>query len=188
MASSGPQAFLGGVTIAGCLECGRGLHQECKRCRKGRCHPAPESSKDKVLRGVGRPVAEPHTHKDPLSTGRKRAAYLYPIFKDEPCEWQGKKNCGGGKYPITGCTDGLQRDRHHGPIKDTRHNESDNVHRICSTCHHRWHALNDAEYDEKEYKDLLHKPDVATETELLTARMWWQDKGRGLKSSAKGED
>lgn len=85
--------------------------------------------------------------KDQQSTGRKRAAKLYPLDRDAPCEWQGLANCGGGTAPIIGCLMGLQEARHHGPDKSVTNNEEGNVHRICHRCHYNWHANNDASYD-----------------------------------------
>lgn len=96
---------------------------------------------------------KPRKHKrddalvDQQSTGRKRAARLYPLNRSAVCEWQGKKNMGGGPKPIEGCADGKQQARHHGPDKNTLNNEEGNVHRICHTCHNRWHAANDPNYD-----------------------------------------
>jgi hypothetical protein len=84
--------------------------------------------------------------KDQQSTGRKRAAVMYPLDKESDCEWRLRENCGGGKYPIVGCSDGKQQARHHGPDKNTLNNDSGNVHRICHQCHNRWHAKNDGEY------------------------------------------
>jgi len=37
--------------------------------------------------GRGRPMSEPSEITDIISTGRKRAAMMYPIFKDMVCEW-----------------------------------------------------------------------------------------------------
>lgn len=54
---------------------------------------------------------------------------------------------GGGEFPIQGCSDGVQLNRHHGPDKNTLNNEPGNVHRICAHCHNRWHAKNDPDYD-----------------------------------------
>lgn len=160
----------------GCLSCARGFCVECKKCKKGKCHTKVDESKIAVLRGVGRPLKEIHEMKDAASTGRKRAATLYPLFKDQPCEWQGKKNCGGGKHPIVGCIDGLQQARHHGPIKDTRRNDPNNVHRISTDCHNRWHTLNDAVYDETLYSTLPHVPEFATFEELVSSKVWWSTK------------
>lgn len=159
----------------GCPSCGRGFHSECSRCKKNKCHPVAKPPKGtEVLRGVGRPLKEPHEQKDPLSTGRKRAAHLWPLFEGEPCEWKGKRNCGGGKFPIVGCRSGTQEHRHHGPVKDTRHNEPGNVHRVCRPCHRRWHASNDKEYNAKLYADLPHSPQEATETDLEINEAYWK--------------
>jgi len=89
------------------------------------------------------------TLKDPLSTGRKEAARLYPLDPNKPCEWLGQNNKGGGNFPINGCPvedECKQVNRHHGPDKNTLNNEEDNVHRIGFKCHNRWHAKNDANY------------------------------------------
>ena len=85
--------------------------------------------------------------KDQQSTGRKRAARLYPLDKDKDCEWKGLSECGGGTRPIVGCVSGKQQSRHHGPDKSTSNNSEGNVHRICHRCHNRWHAANNKEYD-----------------------------------------
>jgi hypothetical protein len=107
--------------------------------------------------------------KDQQSTGRKRAAKLYPIDRTAPCEWRGKANCGGGEYPILGCANGLQTDRHHGPDKSVVNNEQGNVHRICKYCHNRWHAKNDPGYDWNKTNYPAHSPRDMTENELKDA-------------------
>jgi len=84
--------------------------------------------------------------RDQQSTGRKRAAKLFPLDSEASCEWKMQKNCGGGQFPIVGCLNGFQQARHHGPDKNTLNNEKGNVHRICHTCHNRWHTLNDPDY------------------------------------------
>lgn len=90
--------------------------------------------------------------KDLESTGRKRAAILYPIPKEgEPgypmaCEWRGLAYAGGGVLPIIGCSEGMAKAIHHGPNKSTVENSVGNVHRICAECHNRWHTLNDPHY------------------------------------------
>ncbi len=158
-----------------CPSCGRGLHSECYSGNCSDCHPAVEQLVKSITTvGIGRgaPIKSPENVKDRHSTGRKRAAMQYPIFKDKPCEWQGKKNCGGGQ-PIVGCIDGLQRHRHHGPVKDTLRNEPGNVHRVCTHCHNRWHAVNDPVYNEVEYENLPHSPEPATEIELLANYAYW---------------
>jgi hypothetical protein len=80
------------------------------------------------------------------STGRKRAAKLYPLDRAKPCEWRGLKLAGGGAKPIVGCLGGMQVAIHHGPDKNTLSNFVGNVHRICATCHNRWHTENDPLY------------------------------------------
>lgn len=176
----------------GCIYCGRGFHRECVRCSQGKCHPEPEKStelKQLTSAGVGRPLKSPKDMIDPKSTGRKRAAHLYPIYADKPCEWQLKKNCGGGLHPITGCMEGKQQHRHHGPVKDTTRNEPGNVHRICTTCHNRWHAINNDVYSEDEYDKLPHKPEDATPSEIAQSDGWWKTLGKEhLKNVKPGED
>jgi hypothetical protein len=160
----------------GCISCGRGFHFECETgCES--CH-LTEEQKFRELRSVpnsGGVVKEPEDVKDRHSTGRKRAAELYPIIKHRACEWQGKKNCGGG-IPIVGCINGLQRARHHGPIKDTLENSPGNVHRICHTCHNRWHTINDDKYVEAEWVNTKHEPQKAEEIELLANEAYWRSK------------
>lgn len=112
--------------------------------------------------------------KDQQSTGRKRAAVAYPLYQEEACEWRGKKNVGGNKS-ITGCINGLQQARHHGPDKNTLNNDEGNVHRICHTCHNRWHTLNDEGYVWGQIFE-PHSPIEATPGELLEAQMYWATK------------
>ena len=80
------------------------------------------------------------------STGRKRAAKYYPISEGMACEWKGLRAAGGGPNPIIGCIAGVAANIHHGPDKNTLSNYVGNVHRICSTCHNRWHTENDKYY------------------------------------------
>ncbi len=170
----------------GCLSCGRGFHFECKKCRKNKCHGsdqqlisvvtgvAPKKTKGEWAKG--QPIKNPEDVRDRHSTGRKRAAQLYPIFNPgvDPCEWRMKKNCGGGEKPIIGCLNGVQTDRHHGPIKDTLKNEPGNVHRICKLCHNRWHADNDSIYNPEININLPHSPEEATELEVLAGDAEWK--------------
>ena len=127
---------------------------------------------------VGKAVRVIETYKDDSvlrdqqSTGRKRAAQMYPLFPEEPCEWQKKKNCGGGNKPITGCVSGLQQARHHGPDKNTLNNDEGNVHRICHNCHNRWHTENDEGYVWGSiYKE--HSPVAAELGEILQNELYW---------------
>jgi hypothetical protein len=110
---------------------------------------------------------------DQQSTGRKRAARWYPLDPTALCEWSMKTNCGGGKHPITGCAAGLQQARHHGPDKNTLNNEKGNVHRICHTCHNRWHTLNDPDYVWGDVQD-LHAPRPATVEEINQNEEFWR--------------
>ena len=85
-------------------------------------------------------------YKDPVSTGRKRAAEMYPISTGMVCEWAGLAKAGGGVVPIVGCVGRPASDRHHGPDKNTMNNAPANLHRICDYCHNTWHAVNDPHY------------------------------------------
>lgn len=105
--------------------------------------------------------------RDPKSTGRKRAAVLFPLKPESACEWEGLTNCGGGQFPIIGCYEGKQEHRHHGPDKDTLNNSAGNVHRICDDCHNLWHSQNDPSYDPKIDSKKLHAPREATNQELI---------------------
>jgi hypothetical protein len=96
--------------------------------------------------GAAKDISE---YKDPLSTGRKRAATMYPIAAGQVCEWANLKRAGGGVVPIVGCLGRPASDRHHGPDKNTMNNAADNVHRICDYCHNTWHALNDPHYGDR---------------------------------------
>lgn len=98
------------------------------------------------------------TLKDQQSTGRKRAAKLYPLNREAPCEWRNKTNCGGGARPVIGCLNGNQQARHHGPDKSVSNNEEGNVHRICHSCHYRWHRANDPSYDWNDNARPSHSP------------------------------
>lgn len=165
----------------GCLGCGRGFHDECINDGCVNCHPefisAIRSLTATGTKGhIGAPIKDPENIKDRHSTGRKRAAKEYPLFREQACEWQGKKNCGGGKFPIVGCISGLQQHRHHGPNKDTLRNDPGNIHRICNNCHARWHALNDPGYNEVEWAKLLHAPEPAGEIELMANEAQWRIK------------
>lgn len=119
-------------------------------------------------------------YKDPISTGRKRAAEMYPISPGMVCEWANLKKAGGGVVPIVGCVGRPASDRHHGPDKNTMNNAPGNLHRICDHCHNTWHALNDPHYGDrpphtepflpKEMEWFEHDPDTrATMDEVLDA-------------------
>jgi len=166
----------------GCAACGRGFHAECRQgCKK--CHPTSNVSTAKVKKVKDLIIAEPKklNLKDEKSTGRKRAAQLYPIDPDAPCEWRGQRNCGGGRFPIIGCYAGKQKHRHHGPIKRPTRNERGNVHRICTACHVHWHELNDLEYDEKDYELLPHLPTDCDDATILLNEAEWRSGAIGKK-------
>lgn len=158
-----------------CLACGRKFHDECENGDCENCHSNDNLVRTFNVSGIGRGGSTQKSDSevtDVLSTGRKRAAELYPINKMLPCEWRGLKNCGGG-IGIIGCENGFQQDRHHGPIKNTLRNESGNVHRICKKCHKRWHFINDEVYDEEKYSKTQHEPQEATQQELREFELRW---------------
>lgn len=96
------------------------------------------------------------TLNDPISTGRKRAARLFPIAPGQVCEWAWHKHCGGGVEPIVGCTGRPATNIHHGPDKSTLNNDrATNISIICEFCHNRWHGANDKYYVEPRPKDNL---------------------------------
>jgi hypothetical protein len=128
-----------------CIFCLRGLQQIC-----GHENENISELSSNVIESDGLgidPESQNVTYKtdaslvDQQSTGRKRAAKLYPLNPEDYCEWAGKRNQGGGKTPIDGCgirldsSIGMQSCRHHGPDKNTLNNEAGNVHRICTPCH-----------------------------------------------------
>ncbi len=139
----------------------------CRYCVVGFPHPPTENciqTVDEVDAGIsaavsatiGRPPKDENDMTDPESAGRKRAAALLPkeILITMICEWSMLKEAGGGIYPIKGCYNNKATDRHHGPDKNTLHNErGTNLHAICSYCHNRWHAANDATYQGERPKD-----------------------------------
>lgn len=137
-----------------------------------------------------RALKDSETLKDVLSTGRKRAAEAYPVTDGMLCEWAGLLYAGGGVFPIIGCdgnrlyTTKDKHARHHGPDKSTTNNSQGNVHRICVTCHNRWHTLNDQFYGKRpeggapfipltsSYQD--HDPVTPAEQEDIEhAEVWW---------------
>lgn len=132
---------------------------------------------------------------DVLSTGRKRAAALYPITDGMTCEWSGLRYAGGGVHPIIGCHGtkiiaakghgAATGHIHHGPDKNTLNNERENIHRICTTCHNRWHTLNDPYYGERPEGGVPFLPvgvevkahDPVTKAEIMQQfkwETWWQ--------------
>lgn len=155
----------------------------------------PKTSRERGLKSLEDMVDDP-------SAGRKRAAQLAPIMRGMRCEWSGLKFAGGGVIPILGCqettladvkTQELAREkgaddvghRHHGPDKAVMNNAVGvNLHRVCSACHNRWHALNDKFYAKdrpptaEPYLPLMpyyaHDPfTVYTGDEYKIAEAWW---------------
>lgn len=98
------------------------------------------------------------TLREPLSTGRKRVAVMWPIPKGKTCEWAGLAAAGGGANPIVGCIGYPATDLHHGPDKNTLNNMRVNVHQICSFCHNAWHGANDSTYPKRDYVEDQAKP------------------------------
>lgn len=157
---------------SGCLACGRFLHDECEfdPCC---CRNTPTIAEQFNL-NTDNPYEKAFYKKDedvtdPKSTGRKRAAQLYPINREDACEWRGLKRVGGGTNPIIGCLQGKQTHRHHGPDKNTLNNSERNVHRICNDCHNRWHNANDWCIN----NTLPHDPQSATQEEIIKNELDW---------------
>lgn len=109
--------------------------------------------KEAVAGIIGRPPKDNNDLVDPESAGRKRAAQLLPkeLLATMICEWALLKEAGGGVEPIKGCHGNRATDLHHGPSKNTLHNErgedNRNLHAICSYCHNLYHARNDKYYE-----------------------------------------
>jgi len=163
--------------------------------------PPPEVQLIEIeKKGVGRPMSDPDQITDVTSTGRKRAAMLYPIFENMKCEWAGLKFAGGGVEPIIGCDNHIiqpnkgpdKGDRHHGPDKNVINNSPGNVHRICSSCHNRWHARNNKYYGERPPTDQPYLPKVdydwkphdsetqATSEEIAENEKYWSKNNKLL--------
>lgn len=157
-----------------CSSCGVGLHFECndEPCCCS-VNGAPPVAEEEDERRTARTYKSDRTLKDQQSTGRKRAAEAYPLDKEAACEWQGLRNCGGGKYSIIGCSDGLQQARHHGPDKNTLNNEKGNVHRICAKCHNRWHTKNDEEYTPGNPGASHDKETKASIQDIMDSELYW---------------
>jgi hypothetical protein len=159
-----------------CIPCVRELHEECEEAFPDKpccCHKDPAAiplveSTGQSTSQAGRPKKD--DNEIGISAGRKRAAELYPLYTEKPCEWRWLANCGGGKHPILGCLDGKQVNRHHGPVKHTARNEATNVHLICSPCHNLWHSKNDDDYSETANEKLPHNPRPMTVDELTETR------------------
>jgi len=66
----------------------------------------------------------------------------------------------------------MQEARHHGPDKNTLNNEKGNVHRICHSCHNRWHTLNDEDYIWGNIYP-LHAPMEASVADIGLNEVFW---------------
>lgn len=167
--------------MALCMFCAAELHFECSNSPDGLVCCCPETT----LQVANRAGKDAEAMRDVLSTGRKRAAIAAPIQPDTVCEWAKRKNAGGGVKPIVGCMGNKATDRHHGPDKSVLNNElGSNLHRICATCHNRWHTLNDPEYGERPEAGapflpltgqcLPHDPEqLATDQEIFQNELYW---------------
>lgn len=139
---------------------------------------------------------EEKVYKDPVSTGRKRAAVMYPLSAGQVCDWAWRKNCGGGIEPITGCTGRPATHIHHGPDKSTFNNDANNISLVCNFCHNRWHVANDKYYIEPRPSDnstwlpikfpeleikALSDSEKASKMEILTAEMLIPEGGKDGK-------
>ncbi len=164
-----------------CINCRDGLCWECLAISNGACcchnpsteAPVAEVEEDEDEAYSNRTYKREGTLKDQQSTGRKRAAKLYPLDPTASCEWRGLKNSGGGPIPIVGCNSGTQQARHHGPDKNTLNNDEGNVHRICHRCHNRWHTKNDPVYVAGEWYPAHDGTTLATIQEIMESEVYW---------------
>lgn len=190
-----------------CTSCVLGLHEECEADlieeADHLCCCFAEIEEELPLPAV---MKKPRTKdreevRDPISTGRKEAARVKPIpMEGMICEWAGLSHAGGGVIPIVGCRDtfitsekGIGKGNiHHGPDKDTLNNALENLHRICASCHNRWHTLNDKYYSDErpkfgQYLPLSgeceeHDPESkATETQFKLSQIYWAKKSEDRK-------
>lgn len=136
-----------------CINCAAGMDPAF--CLMGEQCGTADTAEENQTFGIDS-FDEPEPEKemrDPISTGRKRAARLYPLRAGQVCEWAWKKNVGGGVVPIVGCTGRPAVHIHHGPDKSTLNNERENISLVCNFCHNRWHVANDKYYSEPRPKD-----------------------------------
>jgi hypothetical protein len=147
-------------------------------------------------------IMSPDELTDDTSAGRKRAAMVAAILTGMTCEWAGLKFAGGGPVPILGCkgntiaaVKGTEAAKamgadegghiHHGPDKAVLNNAvGTNLHRVCTRCHNRWHAVNDELYPKtrphvsRPYLPLVpfydHDPlSTFSDEEYEVAEAWW---------------
>jgi len=166
------------LSIEPCLYCLVGFHYECSLLEEHICCcDVLQNMASQQKRGG--PVKADEDITDPHSTGRKRAAVLYPIEDGMICEWAKLKFACGGKFPIVGCIGNPATHRHHGPDKNTLNNEVGNVHRICVHCHNRWHTRNDPVYETLFNTDewLSHDAEtIATDEEIFLNEVQWSSR------------
>lgn len=190
-----------------CGPCSVGLYEECENPQPGiegfvipcgslEMSESPKAKEERELR-----ILEPDELTDDTSAGRKRAAMVAPILTGMVCEWAGLKFAGGGPFPILGCQNNtiaqvksneqaqaVGADEvghiHHGPDKAVINNTAGvNLHRICTRCHNRWHALNDEHYGTRPHVSQPFTPVVPfydhdsmtpyTSEELAIVEAWW---------------
>ena len=143
--------------VAPCQYCVVGLFEECENPQEvegGFIIPCIEMFDQAeiaaVKTGGGSGLKDPADIGDPLSTGRKRAAMVMPIMTGMVCQWAGLKWAGGGVQPIVGCKGNTLAEFKKNEDKPVLNNSPGmNLHGICSSCHHRWHELNDPSYESK---------------------------------------
>lgn len=138
----------------GCYHAVRYFYEECDKYPDCGCLETPaqqmeeEEVRSETTQSNNSELKDNSKVIDPKSTGRKRAAKMFPLDRTKACEWQKKKFLlkeNGDSF--IGCVNGLQTAIHHGPNKDTLVNEIGNVWRICIICHNRYHTLIDPDYD-----------------------------------------
>lgn len=160
------------VVMFACQPCAIGYHWECGNpvagdddAQDGKRHSYFCCCTLEAHRGIPTDEDEEGAERaitNNLTTGRKRAGRLHAVMTGMVCEWSGLRYAGGGIVPIVGCDGNVlakvkrgadlpegtdsRGELHHGPDKTTLNNGPLNLHRICSSCHHRWHALNDKYY------------------------------------------
>jgi len=155
-----------------CWPCRRGQHNGCAGfvtlhlqcdCTHDTVAPVPNSAIGDSLgleptepdsRTVTRRYKDDQSVTDPQSTGRKRAASLYPLIDGNgnrlPCDLAGKKDALPNfmKVQIDGCgvrqgtLPGKAQSRHHHDY-NVMNNDRDNIGLLCHSCHNLIHAKND---------------------------------------------
>ncbi len=142
-----------------CIECMRGFHSVCgEPCCCSESKPTvdvelPDVSDEpeewRISSGGAKRGKRDAALKDQQSTGRKRAAQMLPLDRDDLCMWHDASPTnpkGGGVFPIVFGCENKQNARHHGPDKNTLNNDLENLNAICHWHHNNWHAMNDPVY------------------------------------------